>query len=66
MNNDKFSRRDFMRNTSLVAAGTIATIDQQLKVVEEAINAIDQYRQQVNQQLIELRDAARDAPASGG
>jgi len=24
MNNDKFSRRDFMRNTSLVAAGTIA------------------------------------------
>ena len=24
MKNDKFSRRDFMRNTSLVAAGTIA------------------------------------------
>jgi chromosome segregation ATPase len=45
---------------------SIATMDQQLKVVEEAINAIDQYRQQVNQQLMELRDAARYAPASGG
>lgn len=45
---------------------SIASINQQLKVVEEAINAIDRYRQQVNQQLIELRDAARSAPITPG
>jgi chromosome segregation ATPase len=42
---------------------SIATINQQLKAVDEAIDAIDRYRQQVNQQLIELRNAPMSVPA---
>lgn len=41
---------------------SIATINQQLKEVEEAIDAIDRYRQQVNQQLIELRNVPMNVP----
>jgi chromosome segregation ATPase len=45
---------------------TIATMIKQLEDIEEAINAIDRYRQQVNQQIIELRNATNAplAPAS--
>jgi len=44
---------------------SIATINKQLKDVEQAINAIDRYRQQVNQQLIELRNTQNETMPAG-
>jgi len=44
---------------------SIATINRQLKVVEEAIDAIDRYRQQVNQQLIELQNTQTNSVPAG-
>ena len=42
---------------------SIATMIKQIEDIEEAINAIDRYRQQVNQQIIELRNATNAPPA---
>tara|TARA_R110002072_G_scaffold89232_3_gene199836 strand:+ start:14766 stop:15491 length:726 start_codon:yes stop_codon:yes gene_type:complete len=44
---------------------SIAVMNKQLKDVEEAIDAIDRYRQQVNQQLIELRNM-QNSPVPAG
>jgi len=44
---------------------SIATINRQLKEVEEAIDAIDRYRQQVNQRLIELQNAQTTSVPAG-